>query len=128
MTRVCGMAIAPRKQQRFMPPLPTPPNPDLLGSWTHSHEEDRNDRKVFRHTEYPFPPSRGRLGFELLPDGAARFSGLAADDRHDLTPCRWSLDPQHPEDLTISKGEQCLLRASIAAVDSLRLELKFHES
>ena len=109
-----------------MPPIPSNTNHDLLGAWSHSHEEDHDDVRVFRHAEYSFPPSRGRLGFELLPDGAARYSGLTADDRRGLATCRWSLDPQQPADLTIANGEQCLLRASIASVDSHRLELKLH--
>lgn len=109
-----------------MPPIPSIPHQDLLGAWSHSHEEDHDDLRVFRHSEYPFPPSRGRLSFELMPDGAARYSGLTADDRRGLATCRWSLDPQHPNDLTIANGEQCLLRASIATVDSDRLEMKLH--
>jgi hypothetical protein len=107
-----------------MPPIPSIPHENLLGAWSHSHEEDHDGLRVFRHAGYPFPPSRGRLGFELLPDGAARYSGLTQDDRPGLATCRWTLDPKRPEDLTIVNGEQCLLRASIASAGSDRLELK----
>jgi hypothetical protein len=37
--------------------------------WVHSHEEDTEDEMVFRPAEREFPPSRGRMRFELLPDG-----------------------------------------------------------
>lgn len=37
--------------------------------WVHSHEEDTENEMVFRPAEREFPPSRGRMRFELLPDG-----------------------------------------------------------
>ena len=37
--------------------------------WVHSHEEDTEHEMVFRPAEREFPPSRGRMRFELLPDG-----------------------------------------------------------
>src|SRR5438034_663791 len=38
--------------------------------WLHSHEEDADAAKVYRPDDYPFPPARGRMGFELKPDGS----------------------------------------------------------
>ncbi len=50
----------------------------LIGHWRHSHEEDEaNDIAVFRPVDFPFPPSRGRAEFELLPDGQACLCGSA---------------------------------------------------
>jgi hypothetical protein len=37
--------------------------------WIRSHEEDTPDEMVLRPDDYPFPPSRGRMGFELRHDG-----------------------------------------------------------
>jgi hypothetical protein len=42
----------------------------LHGHWVHAHEEDTDDEMVFRPATHPFPPSRGRISFELRPDGA----------------------------------------------------------
>ena len=45
---------------------------DLLGRWMHAHEEDPQDtsgREVYRPHDWSFGPSRGRRGFDLLPDG-----------------------------------------------------------
>jgi hypothetical protein len=41
----------------------------LHGHWVHSHEEDTDEEMVFRPASHPFPPSRGRMAFELEPDG-----------------------------------------------------------
>lgn len=40
----------------------------LVGHWTHSHEEDSGEEMVFRPASRTFPPSRGRLSFELRAD------------------------------------------------------------
>ncbi len=39
--------------------------------WLHSHEEDTDSEMVFRPSTFALPPSRGRSGFELRPDGSA---------------------------------------------------------
>ena len=39
------------------------------GKWVHAHEEDSGDEMVFRPASHPLPPARGRLSFELKPDG-----------------------------------------------------------
>ena len=37
--------------------------------WIHSHEEDTEDKKVYRPSTFEFPPSRGRDGFEIKENG-----------------------------------------------------------
>ena len=64
----------------------------LIGSWTHSHEEDADGLLVYRPASHPFPPSRGRDGFTLAPDGTLNNVGIAAADGSDETPGRWRLD------------------------------------
>jgi hypothetical protein len=53
----------------------------LVGSWSHSHEEDAEGVQVFRPTDYEFPPSRGRTSFTLRPDGTAVAGLPGPDDR-----------------------------------------------
>jgi len=38
-------------------------------AWVHSHEEDTPTTTVYRLADFPFPPSRGRKGFQLDPGG-----------------------------------------------------------
>jgi hypothetical protein len=67
--------------------------PSLLNqSWLHSHEEDTTDEMVFRPSTYKFPPSRGRTGFELRPDGSARVLGIAQTDAPQEQQGTWTID------------------------------------
>jgi hypothetical protein len=43
--------------------------PELFQHWLHSREEDRDGVEVYRPEDFPFPPSFGRDGFEIHPDG-----------------------------------------------------------
>jgi tRNA(Phe) wybutosine-synthesizing methylase Tyw3 len=64
----------------------------LVGSWSHSHEEDDEGAQVFRPADYDFPPSRGRETFTLHPDGTAVTGMPGPDDRGILTDgCTWQL-------------------------------------
>ena len=56
--------------------------PDFLFQrWLHSREEDTATERVYRPAAYPFPPSRGRPGFELRRDGTFVEIGIGPTDR-----------------------------------------------
>ena len=59
--------------------------------WVHSHEEDTDAHMVFRPASYAFPPSRGRRGFELKPDGSMVRWGPSPTDRRQATAGAWKL-------------------------------------
>jgi hypothetical protein len=63
----------------------------LVGKWLHSHEEDTPDTMVFRPVTHSFPPSRGRRGFELRPDGTMVDQAIAPDDRRSSRQGTWQL-------------------------------------
>lgn len=63
----------------------------LQATWLHSHEEDANDRLVFRGRDFAFPPSRGRTGFTLKPDGVAEVVRPGPDDRRRTASGQWTL-------------------------------------
>lgn len=65
---------------------------DLLGTWIHSHEENRDEVQVFRPEEYPFPPSRGRTSFTLHADGSALTGQPGPDDRGVDAGGTWTFD------------------------------------
>jgi hypothetical protein len=52
----------------------------LCRRWVHAHEEDNDEEMVFRPSEHPLGPSRGRTSFELRADGTFSESGLGAAD------------------------------------------------
>jgi hypothetical protein len=64
----------------------------LLKRWLHSHEEDTSTQMVFRPATFGFPPSRGRVGFELNPDGSYVDIGIAPADGVLEAHGTWSVD------------------------------------
>jgi hypothetical protein len=65
----------------------------LCGRWTHSHEEDTSDRRVYRPPSHPFPPSRGRASFELKADGTMIEHAIGPTDRSARRDGTWELRP-----------------------------------
>ena len=64
---------------------------EILGRWLHSQEEDSATEMVFRPAEFPFPLSRGRVGFELKADGSYVDRGIAPGDGPLETSGEWSM-------------------------------------
>ena len=65
---------------------------EIQKRWLHSHEEDTAAEMVFREGAFAFPPSRGRAGFELRPDGSYLDLGIAPADGVLESEGTWSLD------------------------------------
>jgi len=64
----------------------------LYRRWVHAHEEDTDREMVFRPAEVELPPSRGRVAFELRPDGTFAESGIGPTDRSQAARGRWELE------------------------------------
>jgi hypothetical protein len=64
----------------------------LVGRWIHSHEDDTPDTKVYRPADYPFPPARGRDGFEFRPGGELVYLGIARADGTEESNGRWTIE------------------------------------
>ena len=64
----------------------------IARSWTHHHEDDHDDRLVYKPSELPAPPARGRTSLSLADDGVLHSSGPGPDDRTVKTDGRWELD------------------------------------
>jgi len=98
----------------------------LAQAWLHSHEEDTATTTVYRPSKFPFPPSRGRKGFYLQPDGTltARKPGpadqtVSAAGTWKLTGKQLELSPQgespqilriesvEPDRLVVQKTSTC---------------------
>jgi hypothetical protein len=96
----------------------------LAGSWLHSHEEDTATERVYRRSDFDFPPSRGRDGYEFLPGQDAKYIGIAARDGAVQTTVNWRLRTgEQPEImLTLPNGQQRVLQ--IVSVDQDRLIIK----
>ena len=63
----------------------------LFRHWIHSREEDQDDVRFFRTEHFAFPPSFGRDGMELRPDGTFVQDDIGPADGIVRTPGRWTL-------------------------------------
>jgi len=76
--------------------------------WTHSREEDQGDIRVYRPSDYPFPPARGREGLEFREDGEFIRYQIAPTDGSLAVHGRWSVkdtnvvEVQFPNQSTLS--------------------------
>ncbi len=79
--------------------------------WMHSREEDKADVQVYRAKDsYDFPPSRGREGFQLMPEGKFIRMGPGANDA-----------PQRQEGSWQVEGEQ--IKVKMPSGESYALEV-----
>lgn len=94
----------------------------LCGKWVHSHEEDTDDKTVFRPATHDLPPSRGRLSLDLRPDGTYVENAPGPVDLPEETTGSWTLE-----------GGRLVLRSEsgeptrsweVATLDSNRLAMK----
>jgi hypothetical protein len=76
----------------------------LQRRWVHSHEEDTAGEMIFRPKDYQFPPSRGRLAFELRPDGSYVETAIGPADRPEQVTGTWDLTDYNT--LAISRSEE----------------------
>jgi hypothetical protein len=60
--------------------------------WIHSHEEDTEDKKVYRPSTFEFPPSRGRDGFEIRENGEFVLSFPGPTDRSEKIIGNFTID------------------------------------
>ena len=67
--------------------------PEIFNKWRHSHEENVGNIDVFRPATFRFPPSRGRLGFEIKPNGEIILHDIAAADGIAIKTGRWTFIP-----------------------------------
>jgi hypothetical protein len=65
---------------------------DIVNHWVHSHEEDTPGVEVYRPAGYPFPPSRGRRGFDLRAGGQLIYNGIGKTDTVTTAKGNWSAE------------------------------------
>jgi hypothetical protein len=74
----------------------------IIGSWTHSHEEDAEDRIVFRPVGTQLPRARGgRETLELDAGGELRHRSPGPDDRRVEGTGAWTLEG---DELTLKRS------------------------
>lgn len=98
--------------------------PELFNHWKHSHEEDTSDAKVFRTAAYSFPPSRGREGFEIKPDGQFIRHAIGAADAPEKMNGRWAMKKKDVIEVTLDDKSVSPYLLIIQSVSKDKLILK----
>jgi hypothetical protein len=86
----------------------------LAREWVHSHEEDTATTTVYRPAAFAFPPSRGRKGFHLQPDGTLTARKPGPTDQTMLAAGTWKLTGNNLELSPQGEGKQTLCIESVA--------------
>jgi hypothetical protein len=95
--------------------------PEMFRHWIHSREEDQDDVQFFRPADFAFPPSFGRDGLELHPDGQFVQHDIGPADGTVEIPGRWTQEnavriavrfdgAREDYDFTVESVEASLLR------------------
>ncbi|HSJ16903.1 MAG TPA: hypothetical protein VK920_02270 [Solirubrobacterales bacterium] len=96
----------------------------LLRRWVHAHEEDTGSSMVFRPAEHELPPSRGRMAFELRPDGTFAESGLGPADVPEQAAGTWGLEKDDTIVLSAGAAAGVPRVMEIVSCDDERLVVK----
>jgi hypothetical protein len=75
-------------------------SPKIFKVWIHSHEEDTENVKVYRQAGYPFPPARGREGFEIKENKEFVQYKIGPDDRPQTLLGHW--EAENPKEIKVS--------------------------
>ena len=94
----------------------------LERAWLHSHEDDTPDGTVYRPADYAFPPSRGRQGFELRPDGSCLGTTPGPTDRPEEAAGTWELTDDDTLVLSLPGEPDQRLRVRDLSEDRLVVE------
>jgi hypothetical protein len=98
------------------------PHELLYGRWLHAHEEDTEDEMVFRPATTDLPPSRGRRGLELNPDGTYAEIRPGPDDRPEKASGGWAVEDD--EWLVVETEARASRRMHIVAADGDRIVVR----
>lgn len=97
----------------------------LLGkTWLHSHEEDRGDTLIFRPNTYDFPPSRGRIGFQMEANGTMKQYDIAPTDGLEEKAGEWRMRDKNHMEVTFPKHNSTDYEVEIFSIDTDKLKLK----
>jgi hypothetical protein len=85
----------------------------LFQRWIHSHEEDHGILHVYRPESFDFPPSFGRDGFEMCPDGEFVQEDIELADGTVRTRGRWVMHENRVVTVTLDGHTQCRLSRTL---------------
>lgn len=99
-----------------------PDKTDLYQHWIHSYEDDNTvqEYRTYRPSTYPFPPARGREGFEIKENGIFISHPIAPVDGNLTIKEKWTLN----NDELIVTGKTITNKYKIISLTKEKLVLK----
>ncbi len=98
---------------------------DIMGAWTHAHEEkdpgDSSLREIYRPSDWKFGPSRGRQGYDLQEGHRVLIQDIGPADGKVETLATWSLESGNVLVIVEAAGAVRRFRVEEAAADRLVL-------
>lgn len=94
----------------------------VFKSWIHSREEDSSGIRVYRPKGYRFPPSRGRSGFEIRPDGRFVRIDIGPADGTRGVPGRWHAEPGQRVRIQYDDGREEVMTLVSLGEDLLKVQ------
>ncbi|MGL5793498.1 MAG: hypothetical protein ACRC06_03680 [Waterburya sp.] len=92
--------------------------------WIHSREEDTDKVKVYRPSDYQFPPSRGRDGFEIKEDGEFIQYGIGATDRPQEMIGSWQAEGDNKIRISLKNQRQDSYTMQIVSCEERLLKIR----
>ncbi len=96
----------------------------ILRHWTHSHEEDTQDLRIYRPADYAFPPSRGRVGFEFRRGGEVVYHGIAQTDGSEPSRGRWTIEGANVLRIAVDNPHIQPFTLDVVSCDSQTLKVR----
>jgi hypothetical protein len=101
----------------------------LFQKWIHSHEDDRDDIRVYRPVDYDFPPARGRDGLAFRSDGVYVRSPIAPTDGNLEVIGTWRLiSSGQPPTIELQLPNQAANTVILVSCSADRLELQWNDN
>ena len=96
----------------------------IFQQWIHSHEEDITGVRVYRPSNYQFPPSRGRRGFEIKDSGEFIEYDIAPTDGIRKVAGHWQAEGNNTIKVYLEDREHESYRLKVLSCerDMLRIE------
>ena len=104
--------------------MPNELPPEIFKHWIHSREEDTEDVRVYRPSDYKFPPSRGREGFEFKENGEFIWYGIGPTDRPQKIPGTWTSEGKNQIRVSLEAPRQDSYTMQIVSCDERLLKVR----
>lgn len=98
--------------------------PAIFQYWIHSREEDIETVRVYRPSDYEFPPSRGRDGFEFRENGEFIQYGIGPTDRLQRIRGTWTAEGENQIRVSFKADQQESYTIQVVSCDESLLKIR----